>query len=424
MVSTLASTSTSKKKFIPIQKMFNLVRLKQLHLKFYNMKKLLFPIVLLVLGNTVNAQQDIFALAGKDSPRIEFSDIRSISADGSSGTQIFTSVSQSEVFSQNSRTKVVEDKASYGNSQAMNLAALATDLSQENLVYMPMFSSNIYVLNQKTKQITLVENNVAKVTSCDINSHITRMTLGHDGAIYAMNNAGTQLLQISKKNGQYSVADLGIVKDAASNGKNSFTAMETGFGGDMISDAEGNFYVFAASGNVFKVSPKNLEAYFLGKISGLPENYSVNGAAVNSKGKIVVASAKGNALFEVNFESLEAKQLAGETNLHIYDLASKYFLNDRKAVETTPVINAEIYPTRVDENFIYVNLNQTKIKGNIKVEIFDLSGKNVLSKKISVKDGNLNERIELSNLSQGAYLVSIFDASGKVISTKKVLKTK
>jgi len=38
------------------------------------------------------------------------------------------------------------------------------------------------------------------------------------------------LLQISKKNGQYSVLDLGIVKDAASNGKNSFTAMETGFG--------------------------------------------------------------------------------------------------------------------------------------------------------------------------------------------------
>ena len=387
------------------------------------MKKHLFPIILLLLGNTINAQQDIFALAGKDSPRIEFNDIRAMNADGSSGTQIFTSVSQSEVFSQNSRTKVAEDKASYGNSQAMNLAALATDLSQENLIYMPMFSTNIYVLNQKTKQITLVENNVARVTSCDINSHITRMTLGYDGAIYALNNAGTQLLQISKKNGQYSVADLGIIKDAASNGKNSFTAMDTGFGGDMIADAEGNFYVFAASGNVFKISPKNLEAYFLGKISGLPENYSVNGAAVNSKGKIVVASAKGNALYEVNFENLEAKQLAGETNLHIYDLASKYFLKDRKVAETL-LINAEIYPTRVDENFIFVNLNQTKIKGTVKVDIFDLSGKNVLSKKIQVQDGNLNEKIELSTLSQGAYLVSIFDNSGKVLASKKVLKTK
>lgn len=387
------------------------------------MKKLLFPIVLLFLGNAVNAQQDIFALAGKDSPRIEFSDFRGMNADGTSGNQIFNVDSQSEVFSQTSRSKITEDKNTFGNSQAMNLAALATDLSQENLIYMPMFSSNIYVLNQKTKQITLVENNVAKVTSCDINSHITRMTLGYDGAVYAMNNAGTQFLQISKKNGQYSVADLGIVKDAASNGKNSFNAMETGFGGDIIADADGNFYAFAASGNVFKISPKSMEAYFLGKISGLPENYSVNGAAVNSKGKIVVASAKGNSLYEVNFETLDAKQLAGETNLHIYDLASKYFLNDRKAVEV-PMIAAEIYPTRVDENFIFVNLNQTKIKGNVKVDIFDLSGKNVVSKKLSVKDGNLNEKIDMSNLSQGAYLVSVYDNSGKVISTKKVLKTK
>lgn len=249
------------------------------------------------------------------------------------------------------------------------------------------------------------------------------MTLGRDGSFYAMNNSGTQFLQISKNNGQYSVVDLGIVKDAASNGKNSFTALETGFGGDMIADAEGNFYVFSASGNVFKVSPKTMEAYFLGKISGLPENYSVNGSAVNSKGKIVVGSAKGSSLYEVNFESLEAKQLGTETNLHIYDLASKYFLNDRAATEI-PTIAAEIYPTRVDENFIYVNLNQTKLKGNVKVDIFDLSGKNVLSQKLSVKDGNLNERMELTNLSQGAYLVSISDNSGKVITTKKILKTK
>lgn len=387
------------------------------------MKKHLFSLVVLFGAIGVSAQQDFFALAGKDSQKIEFNDFRAMNIDGSSGTQIFTNASSAEVFSQNSRQKISEDKNALGNSQAVNLAALATDLSQENLVYMPMFSSNIYVLNQKTKQITLVENNAVRVTSCDINSHITRMTLGRDGSFYAMNNSGTQFLQISKNNGQYSVVDLGIVKDAASNGKNSFMALETGFGGDMIADAEGNFYVFSASGNVFKVSPKTMEAYFLGKISGLPENYSVNGSAVNSKGKIVVGSAKGSSLYEVNFESLEAKQLGTETNLHIYDLASKYFLNDRAETEI-PTIAAEIYPTRVDENFIYVNLNQTKLKGNVKVDIFDFSGKNVLSQKLSVKDGNLNERMELTNLSQGAYLVSISDNSGKVISTKKILKTK
>jgi hypothetical protein len=64
-----------------------------------------------------------------------------------------------------------------------------------------------------------VENNVARVTSCDINSHITRMTTGYDGNIYAINNSGTQFLQISRKGNQYVVNDLGIIKDDASNGK-------------------------------------------------------------------------------------------------------------------------------------------------------------------------------------------------------------
>ncbi|WP_435525595.1 hypothetical protein [Chryseobacterium indoltheticum] len=163
------------------------------------MKKHLFPIILLLLGNTISAQQDFFALAGKDSPRIEFNDFRSMNADGTSGESIFGVSSEAKVVSQSRKAAITEDKNSYNHAQSMNLAALALDSSGNNLVYMPMFSSNIYVLNQKTKEITLVENNVARVTSCDINSHITRMATGYDGNIYAINNAGTQFIQIGKK---------------------------------------------------------------------------------------------------------------------------------------------------------------------------------------------------------------------------------
>jgi hypothetical protein len=88
------------------------------------------------------------------------------------------------------------------------MAALAYDPSNNNLVYMPMFSSNIYVLNPQTKEITLIENNVARVSSCDINSHITRMATGYNGNIYAVNNAGTQFFKSVRK-GQYVVNDLG-----------------------------------------------------------------------------------------------------------------------------------------------------------------------------------------------------------------------
>lgn len=387
------------------------------------MKKHLFPIILLLVGNTISAQQDFFALTGKDSPRIEFSDFRAMNSDGTSGEKIFTVDSQAKVFSQTRNSSVSEDKAAYNNSQATNLATLAYDSSNNNLVYMPMFSSNIYVLNQKTHDITLVENNVTRVTACDINSHMTRMASGYDGNIYAINNSGTQFIRISKKNDQYTVDDLGIIKDDALNGKNSFTSIESGFGGDMVADAQNNFYVFSTSGNVFKVLTKELQAKFIGKISGLPENYSVNGAAVNAKGKVIIASAKGAALYELNLEDLQAKPLPGDQNLHIYDLASKYFINDKNA-SANVFANLDIYPTKVDEQLINVSVNDKSVKGNLKLTVFDISGKNVMNQNLSVKNGNLQQQVYLKNLVSGAYIVTIAEESGKNLLTKKILVTK
>ncbi len=378
----------------------------------------------MLLGVNAQAQQDFYAITGKDTQSINFNDFRVIDAmTGTSGEKIFTVDSSSKVISQARRGLVTEDKNSFNNSQAVTMAALAYDSSNNNLVYMPMFSSNIYVLNPQTKEITLVENNIVRATSCDINSHITRMTAGYDGNIYAMNNSGTQLLQISKKGGQYVVSDLGIVKDDASNGKNSFTTMETGFGGDMVADSDNNFYIFAASGNVFKVSSKELKAKFVGKIAGIPDNYSVNGSAVNAQGKVTIASAKGAPLYEVDLATLQAKQLPGEQNLHIYDLASKYFVNDRASINNKALADLDIYPTRVNEQFVNVHVNNKNVKGNIKLNVFDMSGKNVMSQGLSVREGSLDQKMYLKGLINGAYIINITDESGKVLLNKKILIT-
>lgn len=387
------------------------------------MKKHLFPLFLLLLGVNTQAQQDFFAITGKDTQSITFNDFRAIDGtNGTSGEKFFTADSSAKVFSQTKRGVVTEDKNSYSNSQAVTLAALAYDASNNNLLYMPMFSSNIFVLNPKTKEITLIENNVARVSSCDINSHITRMAAGYNGKIYAVNNAGTQFLEISRKDGQYLVNDLGIIKDDTSNGRNSFTAMETGFGGDMVADADNNFYIFSASGNVFKVLTKDLKAKFIGKIAGIPDNYSVNGSAVNAQGKVVIASAKGGALYDVDLATLQAKQIPGEEGLHIYDLASKYFVNDKPSIVNT-FAGLDIYPTRVDEHYINVHAGN-KIKGTVKLNIFDMAGKNVMTQDVSVKEGSSDEKVYLKGLVTGAYIVNITDESGKVIFNKKILVTK
>jgi hypothetical protein len=80
---------------------------------------------------------------------------------------------------------------------------------------------------------------------------------------------------------------------------------------------------------------------------------------------VVIASAKGASLYEVDLKTLQAKQIAGEQNLHIYDLASKYFVNDRSASANLSA-NLDIYPTSVEEQYITVNVNDKSVKGILK----------------------------------------------------------
>jgi predicted nucleic acid-binding protein len=68
------------------------------------MKKHLFPLFLMLLGVNAQAQQDIFAITGKDTQSISFNDFRTIDAmDGSSGDKIFSVDSSAKVFSQGRR---------------------------------------------------------------------------------------------------------------------------------------------------------------------------------------------------------------------------------------------------------------------------------------------------------------------------------
>ncbi len=385
------------------------------------MKKYLLPLSLLLFSAQSFAQQGFFALTGKDNQNISFNDFRTLDLSrGTSGDPIFGINSTPKVFSESRKGMISEDKNSFANSQAMGMAALAYNNSDNTLVYMPMFSSNVYILNPETKEAILLENPSVKITPCDINSHITRMTTGYDGNVYAMNNSGTQFMQISKKNGQYSVTNLGIVKDDVANGVNSFTQVQTGFGGDMISDAQNDLYVFAAFGNIFKIDARNLTAKFIGKITGLPENYSVNGAAVNENGKVVIASAKGLPLYEVNMDNLQANALNNGINLPIYDLASKYFLNDKLSM-TNSYTGIDIYPTKVTEQYFNVRVQNKEVKGNARVEVFNMEGQKVQDRKIALIRGNGEDKIDLYNALEGVYIVNITDDSGKIILHTKIL---
>ncbi|MFC6269349.1 T9SS type A sorting domain-containing protein [Frigoriflavimonas asaccharolytica] len=386
------------------------------------MKKFLFPAILAFLGIQTNAQE-IFAITGKQVPQIVFNDLRALDlTKGTSGEIFFTEQSTPKVFSQNLQSNFTESKASIHNSQTASMASLALDVKTNSLVFVPMFSSNIYVMNNRTKEITLVENQAIKSVACNIGSHITRMAATNDGNIYAMSNSGSQLVKVSSENGRYSVQDLGSIKDISANPEISLSVMMTGFGGDMVADAANNLYVISATNNIFKINLGSLSSEFVGKISGLPANYTTNGAAINAAGNIIVGNAKGEGLYEVNFKSLEAKAVSGDFKMPIYDLASAYFLNDAPVSATNNTISGiEIYPTKVNQQFFNIKIDNENVKGNLKVELADYMGNKLMKQNINVIRNNSEFKINLSNYNAGVYIVNISDTRGNTIFNTKII---
>ena len=310
-----------------------------------------------------------------------------------------------------------EPKNPYSHALAPAIATLALSASGDELVYMPLYSTQFYAMDLKSNAVTLIENTVAKSQPCDINSQFTRMATGTDGAIYTLNNSGSQLLKISKTNGKFDVVDLGAVTNDASNGDHRIQVMAEGFGGDMVADKDNNFYIFSASGNVFHLNTQTKVVKFLGKVSGLPENYSLNGAAVNSDGSVLVGSARGGDLYAVNLDNLSAKPIYGGVQHQIYDLASKYFVGE-KPMEIA-VLSNDIYPTKVTEGEVTIQLEPSVSKSFVKAEVFNSVGTKVIEKSMRSE-----RKLSLLGLPQGIYIINITGEKGETLVAKKVFVAK
>ncbi len=381
------------------------------------MKKALSSLFLLSISTVAFGQQDLIALTGKETTNIVFQDFRALdSKTGLAQNILLSSAEQPTVFSSKLKHEIIEDRKSNANAVASQMAAMAVD-ARGKLVYMPMYSSNIYILDSKTKDIILLENQLSNPRACDTGSQFSRMTIGTDGNVYALSNSGAQLLKISYEDGKYSVTDLGIVKDDSGNGENLLSKMQTGFGGDMIADDNNNFYIFSAMGNVFKVSVNDMKAKFIGKIKSLPENFSINGVAVNSEGKIVLASAKGGVFHTLNLETLHAEKMNNNLDMPVYDLGSPYVLKSNKVA--VDVNKNDIYPTKVSEGFVNVRIANNQ-QGNALVKIYNAAG-TLVSNQTITNISNSENRIELGKLVSGVYIVNVESENGKTIVSKKII---
>lgn len=374
------------------------------------MKKVLLMGCALVLGSSIYAQ-DITAVTGLTKGKIEFNDFRKIDANNLSSTDIL--LSKTDKITLDSKELEVAKICNCGRF----IAAMTESLNGE-IFYIPMNSGKLSRINPNSKTATVVDIPNSKMDIKDQGTYHARMTTTPDGYMYALNNNGSEFLKISS-NG--TIQNLGSVEELA-RFANSAGLETVVYGGDMIADAWGNIYVLTASANVFKINPKNLNTEFMGKIKGLPSDFTVNAAAVEKNGSVLLGtSSKNHGFYTLNFATLEA-EFKSDYALPVYDMASKNFLNQEALDQIANAgSNYSLYPTIVKNSQLNI-VSKSNDNSNLKITVWNLNNKEVYSNSVQVKSvGEFQVNLK-GALQPGIYILKAVNQNGQeVINTKFTL---
>ena len=214
------------------------------------------------------------------------------------------------------------------------VAAIAYDKKHNRLYYTPMLIDQLRYIDLKTMTVYFVgggDFTGMRQKSADQSNIITRMAIADDGNGYALTNDGMHLIRFTTGKNLV-VTDLGTVADAAENKTVSIHNSCSSYGGDMVADDDGNLYVFSARNNVFKINIETKVATHLGAVSGVPANFTINGAAVTDNNLVLITSAvDASALYTVDItKSLVATAVKSSQPWRTSDLANSNILRTRK----------------------------------------------------------------------------------------------
>jgi hypothetical protein len=335
------------------------------------------------------------------------------------------------VIMKNSEGQVMASRGYMDVPTYSGVAAAAFDGKHNRVYFTNMRGSELRYFDLNSSQLTVVTNTDASFNTGDKSGEenvITRMVIGADGFGYALTNDGKNLIRFSTE-GKPVITNLGGLIDGSKNGGVSVHNQCSSWGGDMIADAYGNLYVFSMRGLVFKVNPSTRVADHIGTVSGLPANFTINGAAVDENGDVIVSSAVlTDSYFRINIGTLAAT--AGTKVVdqvwNASDLASgniAYRGGPGKTVISTDVKGNDIisvYPNPVAAKFFNVAFEKIT-PGSYTIELTDVSGRKILN-KVAAIEVIQSQKITLpASTAAGMYLVRVIDADGKTIFNDKIV---
>ena len=319
------------------------------------------------------------------------------------------------------------------------VAAAAYDKNQNKLFFTPMRVGELRWLDLNAKgdqqKYYTVTSSVLNTNTAlqDEANHFTRMVIAADGNGYALNNDASRLVKFTTGK-KVTITDLGAVVDDESNKSVSIKNKCTSWGGDMIADAYNKLYIISANHYVFVLDIETRVAKQIGYITGLPANYSTNGAAVDKDGNVVVASANTFAgYYKFSLKDFVATFIEGSDMVYnASDLANGNLLYQKEAdaartfADFKPVVpvltnEAHIFPNPVTNSEFNIYFDG-QAAGKYNVTITDLSGKPLSNTIVNINAKTQVEKVAINkNFAKGMYMVKVTDANNKFIFTERIV---
>jgi hypothetical protein len=403
----------------------------------------------ILLACTLTAQQvDRFAYAVTDVQQggANWSFLRKINLQNGEYSQVLLSGNDASLLAYNATTRKqfeapLQDArfGTYINAAfASGVAAMAYDKKNSRLYYTPMFIDQLRFIDLKSMKVYYVTDQVftgKPQKSSDQGNIVTRMVIASDGFGYAMTNDATQLIKFSTGK-KLSITDLGTIADDQSNKGVSIHNSCSSYGGDMIADDAGCLYVFSARNQVFKINTETKVATHLGTITGLPNGFTVNGAAVNDENKVLVSSAMlASSYYTIDMKSLVATPFTiNGTVWQSSDLANGNLLNTGTQAKgnTMELLRPNnlpnsgegkiaIYPNPVTNNQFAIQFNELAA-GQYTIQVTDVMGRQVLQQIVNLGGDNQTQQVKLNaSSSKGIYLVKVTDNSNRAVYNSKIV---
>lgn len=314
------------------------------------------------------------------------------------------------------------------------VAAAAYDNRTNRLYFTPMYIDQLRYIDLNTMKLYYVTDmSFTRTANMSKNEAaiITRMTFTPDGTGYALSNDGNNFIRFTTGK-KPEIKQMGALIDDSSNSGVSVHTFCTCGGGDMFSDDEGKLYVITARNNVFKVDAETKEAKLVAYIRNLPKDFSTDGAAITTDGKVLLSSIhNGTAYFLADPANWSAKQFESKNGIfRSSDLASANYLKTKpdkkdstKAIQIVPdnLSKVTIYPNPVSSGQFTLQFNQLT-PGTYHLEMMNLNGQAVLLRDINVQSEGQSETISYkSSLPKSVYLLRITGANSTAVFNQKIV---